>query len=88
MEIFPKAHNFWKKTVINHCLTVVKYFETTINTKFKPLLNDTHGERVMFHLIQYQNGWLAASDPFDMFTQSIKFYTLQYQYRCLKNVIH
>ena len=34
------------------------------------------------------NGWLAASDLFDMFTQSIKFYTFHYQYRCLKNVIH
>ena len=27
----------------------------------------------MFHTIQYRNGWLAASDLFDMFTQSIKF---------------
>ena len=35
-----------------------------------------------------QDGWLAASDLFDMFTQSIKFYTFHYQYRCLKNVIH
>ena len=32
--------------------------------------------------------WLAASDLFHMSTQSIKFYTLYYQYRCLKNVIH
>ena len=31
---------------------------------------------------------MAASDLFDMFTQSIKFYTFHYQYRCLKNVIH
>ena len=28
--------------------------------------NDTHRERLVF-------GWLAASDLFDMFTQSIKF---------------
>ena len=41
----------------------------------------------MFHSIQYRNGWLAAPDLFDMFTQSIKFYTFHYQYRCLKNVI-
>ena len=41
----------------------------------------------MFHSIQYRSGWLA-SDLFDMFTQSIKFYTFYYQYRCLKNVIH
>ena len=37
--------------------------------------NDTHKERLVFHSIQYRNGWLAASDLFDMFTQSIKFYT-------------
>ena len=42
----------------------------------------------MFHSIQYRNGRLAASNIFDMFTQSIKFYTFHYQYRCLKNVIH
>ena len=36
---------------------------------------------------QYRNGQLAASDFFHMFTQSIKFYIFQYQYRCLKNVI-
>ena len=34
MQIFPKAHNFWKKTFVKHCLTVVEYFETTINTMF------------------------------------------------------
>ena len=42
----------------------------------------------MFHSIQYGNDWLAASDLFDMFAQSIKFYTFYYQYRFLKNVIH
>ena len=31
---------------------------------------------------------MAASDLFDVFTQSIKFYIFHYQYRCLKNVIH
>ena len=51
-------------------------------------LNDTHRERLVFHSIQYMNGWLAASNLFDMFTQSIKFHTFHYQYRCLKNVIH
>ena len=30
----------------------------------------------------------AASDLFHRFTQSIKFYRLQYQHRCLENVIH
>ena len=50
--------------------------------------NDTHRERLMFRPIQYRNDWLAASDLFDMFTQSIKFYTFHCQYRCLKNVIH
>ena len=56
--------------------------------KLMYLFNDTHRERLMFHSIQNRNGWLTASDLFDMFTQSIKFYTFHYQYRCLKNVIH
>ena len=51
-------------------------------------INDTHRERMIFHSIQYRNSWLAASDLFDMFTQSIKFYKFHYQYRCFKNVIH
>ena len=42
----------------------------------------------MLHSIQYRGEWLAASDLFDMFAQSIKFYTFYYRYRCLKNVIH
>ena len=46
------------------------------------ILNDTHSERLVFHSIQYWNGWLAASDIFDMFTQSINFYTFYYQYIC------
>ena len=40
----------------------------------------------------YENGCLAISDLFHMFTQSIKFYTLCYhafkEYRFLKNAIH
>ena len=36
------------------------------------IVNDTHRERLVFHSVQYRNGWLAASDLFDMFTQSIK----------------
>ena len=54
----------------------------------KFLLKDTHRERLVFHSIQYSNGWLAASDLFDMFTQSVKFYTFHYQYRYLKDMIH
>ena len=35
--------------------------------------------KAVFYSVQYKNGWLAASDLFDMFTQSIKFYyTLYY----------
>ena len=48
----------------------------------KILANDTHRERLVFHSVQYRNGWLAVSDLFEMFTQSIKFYTFHYQYRC------
>ena len=52
------------------------------------VLNDTHRERQVFHSIQYRNGWLAASDLFHMLTQSVQFYTLHFQYSCLKNVIY
>ena len=37
MEIFQKTHNFWDKTIVKPYLTVVKYFETTINTKFSAI---------------------------------------------------
>ena len=33
-------------------------------------INDTHREK-LFYSVQYKE-WLAASDPFRMFTQSIK----------------
>ena len=45
----------------------------------KDLVNDTHRERLVFHSIQYRNGWLAASDLFGMFTQSIKFNAFDFQ---------
>ena len=51
----------------------------------------SHGMTVCYS-IQYKNSWLAASDLFDMFTQSIKFYyTLFYHaylYKCLKIKSH
>ena len=56
-----------------------------INNK---IVNDTHRKRLVLHSVQYRNGWLATSDLFHMFTQSIKSYTFYYQYRCLKYVIH
>ena len=52
---------------------------------FPKKISDIHRERLMFHSIQCRNFWLAASDLFDMFTQSI--YT-SIIYRCLKNAIH
>ena len=36
-------------------------------------VNDTHMEK-LFYSTQYKNGYLATSDLFHMFTQSIKFY--------------
>ena len=33
MKMFGKTHNFWSKTIVKHWLTVVKNFETMINTK-------------------------------------------------------
>ena len=37
------------------------------------IINDTHREKLRCS-VQYKNGWLAASDLFDVFTQSIKFH--------------
>ena len=33
-ETFPKTHEFCNRKIVNHCSTVVKYFETTIKLKF------------------------------------------------------
>ena len=52
------------------------------------LIKESQRERLVFYSYQCRNGWLAASNLFDMFTQSIKFCTFCYQYRSLKNVIH
>ena len=50
--------------------------------------NDTQGKTV-FYSIQCKNGWLAASDLFDIFLQSIKFYyTFYYHGLTVKNEIH
>ena len=36
----------------------------------------------LLYSVQYKNGWLAASDLFDIITQSIKFYyTFYYKVR-------
>ena len=55
--------------------------------------NDIHSHgKTVFCSIQYKNGWLAASDLFDMFIDSqltaiIHSIITYYEYRCLKNVI-
>ena len=59
---------------------VILYSNSTpLKKDFYILMNyDTHRETV-FYSVQYKNNWFAASDLFDMFTQSIKFYyTLYY----------
>ena len=63
-------------------------FEILNMELFMTSLTILTGKRLVFHSIQYRNGCLAAFDRFDMFAQSIKFFTLHYQYRCLKNMIH
>ena len=89
----PNLTGKWLMTWNQHPksrITPSKRFFSFINF-FPPqncTFNDTHRERLVFGSIQYRNGWLAASNLFDMFTQSFKFYTFHYQYRCLKNVIH
>ena len=59
-----KGHNGF---LYNISVTVIH------KTDGKNPINDTHRERLVFHSIQYRDGWLAASDLFHMFTQSIKF---------------
>ena len=58
-----------------------------IRLRVEKSINDTHRLRLVFHSIQYRNGWLVPSDLFHVFTQSIKSCTFRHQYRCL-NVIH
>ena len=41
-------------------------------------LNNTHIEKLCFYSIQCKNDYLAASDFFHIFTQSIKFHTFYY----------
>ena len=41
-------------------------------------INDTHREKMCFTQFSTKNGCLAASDLFNMFTQSVKFYTFHY----------
>ena len=41
-------------------------------------INNTHREKLCFYSIQYKNVCLAASDLFNMFTQSIKFFAFHY----------
>ena len=68
---FPRVHNF-------NLLSIAfsKNFTSLEKGITLPAtFNDTRMERLVFHPIQYRNGWLAASDRSDMFTQSIKFYT-------------
>ena len=63
--------------------TVPNYWMVISDKFFGPkhiFINDTHMERLVFHLIQHRNGWLTASDLSHMFIHSIISI-----YRCLKN---
>ena len=42
--------------------------------------------KTVLYSVQYKNGWLAASDHFHMFTQSVKFYYTFY-YHVLRVLI-
>ena len=71
---------FTHHTKVNHTIRFLLIMEIfgKLSTKVYKVsiisfFNDTHRERLVFHSVQYRNGWLAASDLFDMFTQSIKF---------------
>ena len=75
-------------TLVSFYLAVQSKTYSLVQCRQTFSVNDTHRERLVFHSIQYRNGWMVASNLFDMFTQSIKFHAFRYQHRCLKNVIH
>ena len=52
------------------------------------ILNDTYREKTVFYSIQCKNGCLAASDFFNLFTQTINPLSRIKEYGSLKNVIH
>ena len=61
MEIFPKTHNFRNKTIVKPCLTAVKYFETTINTKFSTVnhyLTNSKTKKLVLKRRKYHLVWL------------------------------
>ena len=54
------------------------------------VFNDTHSEKTLFYLIQYQDGWLAASDLFICLHNQVLYIPLS-RIKCTdvwKNVIH
>ena len=86
---YQNLHSF-KEGLILLCQSIVEMRRITftwLSSLYNPF-NNTQRERLVFHSIQCRNGWLAVCDLFDMFMQSVKFYTFHYQYRCVKNVIH
>ena len=86
VQFNTSCHHFFSKlSCMMQKLSKIDIFLVSVCITFScNIVNDTHRERLVFHSLQYRNGWLAAADLFDMFTQSIKFYTLHYQYRCFK----
>ena len=62
--------------IISELIQKQKFYLSAFMRHQHNQFNDTHRERLVFHSIQYGNGWLAASDFFPMFTQSIKFLSL------------
>ena len=45
----------------------------------KSFFHDTLGQKLtVFYSVRYNSGYLAASDLFHMFTQSIEFYAFHY----------
>ena len=62
-----------------------------VDVKNSLCTKENYKDKFVFYSIQYKNGWLAASDFFDVLTQlsSIKHRIITYyDYRCLKNIIH
>ena len=69
------CQNILEKTRIWHLCGSAFFTIPLNNVSRESCFNDTHRERLCFTQFSKRNIWLAFSDLFCMFTQSIKFYT-------------
>ena len=82
--IWPHKYGICSSIFCRLCMYLAK--RCSESTRFTLLTILTRKDWCFTQFSTGMAGWLLLI--FFMFTQSIKFYTFHYQYRCLKNVIH